>query len=77
MRGSHQMKAERLKRDWYYGHARYETLPDGNVLMTYGEGNRAFVFELVRWRGPGAELVEPREWRAELRKELEGVSAAY
>jgi len=70
-------QAERLKRDWYYGHARYRTLPDGDVLMTYGEGSREFVFELVRWLGPGAELVAPRAWRAALRKELEGMVRQY
>lgn len=62
--------AERLKCDWYYGHARYDALPGGEVLMTFGEGNREFVFELLRWLGPGAELMEPGAWRQALRDEL-------
>jgi predicted DNA-binding transcriptional regulator YafY len=70
-------QAERLKRDWYYGHARYEALPDGNALMTFGEGRREFVFELLRWLGPGAELVEPQAWRNELKRELEEMLAVY
>jgi len=45
-------------------------LPQGEVLMTFGEGNREFVFELLRWLGPGAELVEPEAWRQALRDEL-------
>jgi predicted DNA-binding transcriptional regulator YafY len=64
-------QAERLKADWYYRQAQYETEPDGRVLMTFGEDKREFVFELLRWLGPGAELVEPKAWRAELRNELE------
>ena len=70
-------EAERLKRDWYYGHARYEDLPDGEARMTFGESRREFVFELVRWLGPGAELVEPQAWRAALRAELEEMAATY
>ena len=70
-------QAERLKRDWYYGHARYEDLPDGKIVMTYGEGNREFVFELVRWLGPEAELLEPGAWRAALREELKEMAAKY
>jgi predicted DNA-binding transcriptional regulator YafY len=70
-------QAERLKRDWYYGHARYEALPQGEVLMTYGEGNREFVFELLRWLGPGAELVEPKAWRQALCEELRAMMERY
>jgi hypothetical protein len=28
--------------------------------MTYGETNREYVFELLRWLGPEAELIEPK-----------------
>jgi hypothetical protein len=38
--------------------------------MTYGESDEARVFDLVRWLGPGAELIEPAAWRARLRSEL-------
>lgn len=56
-------QAERLRRDWYYGQAAFEDLPDGRVAMRYGEGDPAAAAALVRWLGPGAELLEPAEWR--------------
>lgn len=52
-------------------------LPRGEVLVTFGEGKREFVFELLRWLGPGAELVEPKAWRADLRSELEQMLGVY
>jgi predicted DNA-binding transcriptional regulator YafY len=70
-------QAARLREDWYYRHAHYETLPDGRVLMTFGEYNRAIVLELLRWLGPGAELIEPRAWRMTLRAELTEMIASY
>ncbi|MBF8284287.1 MAG: WYL protein [Anaerolineales bacterium] len=72
-----QRQAERLKQDWYYQHARFEDLADGQVLMTYGETNREYVFELLRWLGPEAELLEPKAWRAELRDNLARMLALY
>lgn len=72
-----QRQADRLQADWYYRHARYEPLPDGRVLMTFGEYNRAIVLELLRWLGPGAELIEPRAWRATLAAELAEMLAPY
>jgi predicted DNA-binding transcriptional regulator YafY len=57
-------QAERLRRDWYYGNAVFEDLPDGRVAMTYGESWPEIAAALVRWLGPGAELLEPRQWRS-------------
>lgn len=65
-----QRQAARLQGDWYYRHARFEPQPDDRVLMTFGEYNREIVLELLRWLGPGAELIEPRAWRATLKAEL-------
>lgn len=70
-------QAERLKRDWYYGHAHYETLPSGKMLMTFGEANQAFVFELLRWLGMGAELVAPEAWRETFADTLRAILRAY
>lgn len=70
-------QADRLAHDWYYRHAHYETLSDDRVLMTFGEGNREIVLELLRWLGPGAELIEPRAWRAAMRAELARMLARY
>jgi predicted DNA-binding transcriptional regulator YafY len=70
-------QAARLKQDWYYAHAQFEDLPGGEVLMRFGEDNPAFVFDLLRWLGPGAELLEPAAWRAELCAELCAMLAAH
>jgi predicted DNA-binding transcriptional regulator YafY len=70
-------QAARLAQDWYYRHAGFEDLPDGRVLMTFGEDDRDVVLELLRWLGPGAELLEPREWRAALKPELRQMLAGY
>jgi len=63
-------QAERLQRDWFYGHAHFAPGPDDTVVMSFGEDNREIVLELVRWLGPGAELLEPAEWRAGEREQL-------
>lgn len=68
---------DRLKTDWYYQHAKYEKLPNGMVLMTFGENNRQILFDFLRWLGPGAELVEPHEWREAFKVELEQLAASY
>ena len=47
------------------------------VVMTYGEVDAALVFELVRWLGPGAELLRPAEWRPLLAAQLAGLAASY
>lgn len=70
-------QAQRLKRDWYYRHAQFETEGDGQVLMTFGEQDPSIVLELLRWLGPGADLLEPGEWRAKMREELRQMLMHY
>ena len=70
-------QAERLKQDWYYRHARYEDLAGDQVLMTFGQDDQEIVRELLRWLGPGAELLAPVEWRAALQAELAEMLAVY
>jgi predicted DNA-binding transcriptional regulator YafY len=70
-------QAERLQRDWYYRHADFEEQPDARVRMTFGEDDRSVVLALLRWLGPGAELVAPQEWRAVLRAELAEMLATH
>ena len=70
-------QAERLRGDWYFRFAQFDTTAEDDIVMTYGEDNRAMVLELVRWLGPGAELLEPQAWRAALRDELRAMSGAY
>jgi predicted DNA-binding transcriptional regulator YafY len=61
---------ERLCTDWYYRYAAYEDLPNNRVLMTLGEDRAEVVFDLLRWLGPGAELIEPESWRAAFKAQL-------
>jgi len=70
-------QAERLEKDWYYQHAIFEHLSDDCVVMTFGEENQQVVMELLRWLGPGAELIEPVAWRAAMRAELTRMLANY
>jgi predicted DNA-binding transcriptional regulator YafY len=70
-------QAERLRQDWYYRHALFEELAGDRVQMTFGEDDRAVVLELLRWLGPGAELVAPKAWRAALRAELSDLLDAH
>lgn len=71
------VQANRISQDWYYSHARFERLESGRFAMTFGESNPAFVFELLRWLGPGAELISPAKWRADFAAELETMLALY
>jgi predicted DNA-binding transcriptional regulator YafY len=70
-------QAQRLQRDWYYRHARFEERAGNHVIMTLGEENQRIVFELLRWLGPGAELVEPKAWREHLKAELQHMASVY
>jgi len=70
-------QAERLQQDWYYRHARFEERAGDQMIMTLGEENQTIVFELLRWLGPGAELVEPQAWRAQMKAELQQMLAIY
>jgi predicted DNA-binding transcriptional regulator YafY len=69
-------QAARLKRDWYYGHACFDE-HEGDVLMSFGESDRQVVFALLRWLGPGAELIAPAHWRAEFAAEVRALLAQY
>ncbi len=70
-------QAQQLQQDWYYRHASFEESADNQMLMTIGEDNQALVFKLLRWLGPGAELLEPRAWREQMKGELQHMLASY
>ena len=70
-------QAERLQQDWYYRHAHFEQSAEGQMMMSFGEQNPTVVLELLRWLGPGAELIEPGVWREKMREELMQVLAYY
>jgi predicted DNA-binding transcriptional regulator YafY len=72
-----QTQAIRLQQDWYYRHAQFEDAGDNRVMMTFGEAEASLVFELLRWLGTGAELIEPRAWREAFRAELAQMMTAY
>lgn len=76
IRLTHQ-QAERLQQDWYFRHAHFEPLSERDDLMTFGEGDQAVVLELLRWLGPGAELLEPRAWRGSMKVQLLEMLASY
>jgi len=69
--------ADRLQHDWYYRHATFEPCDDQRVLMTFGENRQEHVFELLRWLGPGAELLEPLAWRADFLRQIADMAAPY
>jgi len=71
------IQAERLQQDWYYRHASFEPIDKDLVMMTFGERNPTVVLELLRWLGPGAELIEPHAWRERMREELKQMLAYY
>ena len=70
-------QASLLQRDWFYGRSRFEEHEPDAVLMTFGESNRQVVFALLRWLGPGAELIAPAEWRAAFADEVRTLLAPY
>ncbi|HEX6553140.1 MAG TPA: WYL domain-containing protein [Ktedonobacteraceae bacterium] len=70
-------QAERLQQDWYYRHANFEPITEDQVVMTFGERNPTVVLELLRWLGPGAELIEPQAWRERMREEMRQMLAYY
>jgi hypothetical protein len=45
--------------------------------MTFGENRPEIVFELLRWLGPGAELLEPEAWRAVFKAQLASMLSSY
>ena len=70
-------QADRLRGDWYYGQATFDAIDEETVIKTFGESQRDYVFKLIRWLGPGAELLEPREWRGALRDKLGKMADQY
>jgi len=70
-------QAERMRHDWFYGNAVFETGGDGRVIMSYAEDSPESTLELVRWLGPGAELLEPKSWRRDLRESLGSMLADH
>ncbi|MBL8967527.1 MAG: WYL domain-containing protein [Spirochaetaceae bacterium] len=69
-------QAERLGRDWYFGNADFSE-EEGRIVMRYSEDDFEAVAALVRWLGPGAELLEPAAWRPRLAAGLDRLREAH
>lgn len=70
-------QADLLRKDWYYCHARYVEVTPDEVVMSYGDDDQGGVLALIRWLGVGAELLEPRAWRPQIKGELARMMALY
>jgi predicted DNA-binding transcriptional regulator YafY len=70
-------QAARLRQDWYYQHAVFEPLSEAQTLMTFGADDQEVVLELLRWLGPGSELIEPGQWRGLMKEQLAQMLALY
>lgn len=70
-------QADRLRMDWLYRFGDFA--PDGpeHEIVTYGEAEAAKTYELLRWLGPGSELLSPAAWRDGFRAELEVMAASH
>ncbi|MCX2724265.1 helix-turn-helix transcriptional regulator [Roseibium salinum] len=70
-------QAKKLSADWYYRHAVFTPSEDGRILVSIPSTDRARILPLVRWLGPGAELLGPQDLRQELASELADLAALY
>ncbi|WP_420335470.1 helix-turn-helix transcriptional regulator [Roseibium sp.] len=70
-------QAKKLSADWYYRHAVFTPAGDGKILLSIPSTDRARILPLVRWLGPGAELLSPDALRTEFAAELAALTALY
>lgn len=70
-------QARKLSADWYYRHAVFTPAGDGKILISIPSTSRLRILPLVRWLGPGAELIGPEALRQELAAELEELVTLY
>ena len=68
--------AERLKRDWYFRHAKFAKAGEA-ILMTIPDTDPGTILPLVRWLGPEAELLSPQALRDKFSHELEAIRPRY
>lgn len=70
-------QAETLSRDWFYRHAAFSRLEGGEMLVTIPNPTERELFSLIRWLGPGAELLKPQDLRDSLAENLAAMAAAH
>ncbi|NBN64962.1 helix-turn-helix transcriptional regulator [Pannonibacter tanglangensis] len=63
-------QARRLSQDWYYRHALFTPDGTGRVRVRLAATSADRLYPLVRWLGPGAELIAPEHLRQGLADEL-------
>ncbi len=70
-------QARKLQEDWYYRHAVFTPAPDGHVFLDIPNTDQRRLFPLVRWLGPGAELITPSHLRNVLADELSAMTQSH
>ncbi len=70
-------QAKRLSSDWYYRHAMFTPVDDGHVLIRIPDTSRRRILPLVRWLGPGAELLKPLDLRQELAEQFDELAEIH
>ena len=70
-------QARTLREDWYYRHAAFTPDGAGRIVISIPNTDPAVICPLVRWLGPGAELLAPTDLRARLADELAQMSATH
>ena len=70
-------RAETLKRDWFYRHARYTDLELGFTIMSVPEIDPRSILPLVRWLGPEAELLSPEHLRRAMAEDARRLADQY
>lgn len=70
-------QAAKLSADWYYRHAVFTADPAGGMMISIPDTASSRILALVRWLGPGAELLEPEHMRQELAEELRSLAHTH
>lgn len=70
-------QARRLSQDWFYRHALFTPDGTGAVRVRLADTSAERLYPLLRWLGPGAELIAPEALRAGLAAELTAMAAAH
>ena len=70
-------QAARLAEDWYYRHAVFTPAEDGRIAISIPTTSRDRLYPLIRWLGPGAELISPASLRPDLARQLSQMAQAH
>jgi predicted DNA-binding transcriptional regulator YafY len=69
--------ASRLRRDWFYRHAAFESDGASGVVMSLPDSDPRTILPLVRWLGAEAEILAPAELRERCAADLEAIRRRY